>query len=105
MLAGNLRYYIEIYKPTLTEDEYGQQKETYTKVKATKADVIFGSGRKEEQNQEEIFTYPKTFVIRSYHTIMERYRIKFQGKMYRILNIDVDRRAGKISITTELIID
>jgi head-tail adaptor len=103
MQSGLLNELIEIYKPVIDKNEYGEQVQVYVKFKETKAQVIYNSGNRSTSNNEIVFNYYQTFKIRRYHEIMENYQIKYKGKFYRILSIEDIRQYNHKVITTELI--
>lgn len=101
--AGTFRYYINIYKPTLTVGDFGQQTEEFEEFHCTKAAVQFFTGARDIQNTEVLYNYPVTFEVRMFTRVDERCRIKFQGRWYRILSIIDDIHLQKKIINTELI--
>lgn len=103
MQAGKLNELIEIYKPSISQNEYGEQVQVYNKVKDTRAQVIYDSGNRNTSNNEVIYNYQKTFKVRRYIELMENYQIKYKNKMFRILSIEDIRQYNHKVITAELI--
>lgn len=103
MQAGLLNELIEIYKPELTINEYGEQVQTFVKSYETKARVIHSSGSRNIENNEIVNNYSKTLQLRYYVDINETYQIKYQGKMYRVTSIEEVRQYNYKEIIVELI--
>ena len=103
MQAGKLNELIEIYKPSISQNEYGEQVQVYNKVKDTRVQVIYDSGNRNTSNNEVIYNYQKTFKVRRYIELMENYQIKYKNKMFRILSIEDIRQYNHKVITAELI--
>lgn len=105
MDAGSLKERIEIYKTTLTKNEVGEEQNDWVLKTETRSKVTNNSGSRNEENNEIVYNYIKTFEVRSYVDISEFDRIKWDGKFYRILNIDINKEYQKQIIQTELIND
>ena len=103
MNAGRLNETLEIWKPTITRDEYGNQKTTFAFAFSTRCDHIYKSGNREIDNDEVVYIYSKTFVVRIYHNIDEFDHIKYNGKFYRILEIERDKDRQMMTIEAVLI--
>ena len=103
MQAGLLNELIEIYKPSIETNEFGEQVQVYNKVKDTRAQVIYDSGNRNTSDNEVIYNYQKTFKVRRYIELMENYQIKYKNKMFRILSIEDIRQYNHKVITAELI--
>ena len=105
MRAGSLQFVIEVLKPDIEKNVYGEDYCTYVHKFGTRANVIYNNGNRTVENDEIIFAYDVTFQIRMYHffNINEKDRIVFAGKQYRILSIEVQKLAQLINIRTEQI--
>lgn len=103
MQAGLLNELIEIYKPSIESNEYGEQVQVYAKNYDTRAQVIYDNGNRTASNNEIVFNYTKTFKIRRYIEVMENYQIKYKNKFYRILSIEDIRQYNHKVVTAELI--
>lgn len=103
MQAGKLNELIEIYKPSISQNEYGEQCQIYQKCYETKAEVVYNSGNRGISNNEVVYDYQKTFKIRRYVEVMENYQLKYKGKMYRILSIEDIRQYNHKVVRAELI--
>lgn len=104
MQAGLLNELVEIYKPSIDSNEFGEQVQVYIKRVDTKAQVIYdSSGQRNTSNNEIIYNYQKTFKLRRYIELMENYQLKYKGKMYRILSIEDIRQYNHKVVRAELI--
>ena len=101
MNAGKLNEIIEILKPVIIRDDYGNQKTTYQVAYRTRAYVQHSNGGREIDNSEVVYLYNKTFEVRMYHQISDYDRIRYGNKYYRILNIEKDRTRQELIIETE----
>lgn len=105
MRAGLLTEQIEIWSKHLTVNEFGEEVEDWIKTYKTRARLVHDGGSRVVSNDEIVFTHSKTFQIRQYVPINELDRILWNGKFYRILNIEPDRVQMNQTIKTELIND
>lgn len=105
MNAGILNEIIEIYEPNITIDEFGNQHTDYIKKYETRASVSHRSGSRETTNEEVIYVYSKTFKVRMYVPIEEFDWIKYNGKFWRIQQIEKDKPKQQLTIETELVND
>lgn len=103
MRAGQLDKPIEIYQPNVTVDEFGHQSTDYVKIYETRANVSHKTGSREAVNDEVIYVYSKTFKVRSYVPVGDFCWIKYNGKFWRILQIEPDKRMQQLTIETELV--
>lgn len=105
MRAGLLTEQIEIWSKQLTVNDFGEEVEDWIKTYQTRARLVHDGGSRVVSNDEILFTHSKTFQIRQYVPINELDRIFWNGKFYRILNIEPDRVQMNQTIKTELIND
>lgn len=87
MRAGGLKYSIEILKSTEVINEFGEREETWETAIETKADAISKSGTRINDVHELVPFYSVEFRIRKYHPVDENMRVKFGGRLYRILAV------------------
>ena len=105
MIAGILNEVIEIWTPTIVRDEFGNQHTEYQYNFSTRASVSHKTGNRQIDNDEVVYIYSKTFKVSYYHNIDEFSHIKWNGKMYRIMEIEPNKRTQELTIETELIDD
>jgi head-tail adaptor len=103
MIAGQLTEIVELYKPVIVVNDYGEQSTEYQLYNKTRARLLHNSGNREIVNSELFYSYTKTFVFRHYVNIDELNRIKWNGKFYKILDITPDKARMNIEVRTELI--
>lgn len=105
MRAGLLTEQIEIWSKQLTINDFGEEVEEWIKTYQTRARLVYDGGSRVVSNDEVVFTNSKTFQIRDYVPVSELDRIFWNGKYYRILNIEPDKIQMNQTIKTELIND
>lgn len=103
MKAGLLNEQIAIYTPSITKDEYGQEKTEYVLKCYTRARIRHDGGNRAIENDEVVFNHTKTFEVRRYVNVLETDRIYWKNKKYRILNIEPDRILQSQIIKAELV--
>lgn len=104
MQAGRLNEIIVIQRQNYSRGEYGETKiEEWYDLKKTRACVKYISGVRTDDNSELFFGHNVVFEIRIYHDIRNLDRIKFEDRLYRIMNIEKDKTVQRYIITTELI--
>lgn len=84
MIAGRLKYIIQIFKPIITRNEFGETEEQYELTYRTRAQLIFNGGNRSNENNEIIYSNYYLVRVRNYVTVGEFDRIKFNNKWYRI---------------------
>lgn len=105
MRAGLLKETIEVWEKTLTTNDFGEETEEWTLKYTTKARLVHNGGNRVIENSEVFFAHTKTFEVRDYVAVDDYDRIVWNGKKYRILNIEPDKAQMKLTIKTELIDD
>ena len=103
MVAGTLTEIITILKHSIVISEYGDQSDTYTPARTTRADVIYRSGNRTDSNNEAFYAYHRTLVVRKYIDVNEFDRIKWNDKIWRILSIDANRIKNSKILEIELV--
>lgn len=101
--AGLLEKLIEIYKPQITINEYGEQNEEFVYYKTIRAREIYNSGSRNNENGDITYNYQRTFEVRHYQPISERDRIKYNGKMYIILSVEPRDRDNYLRIDCDIV--
>lgn len=100
MRAGLLQHNIEVWKPEMVTNEYGEVEETMVKAYSTRARLIHRSGSKTIENREVVYPYNFTFEVYRYNIINENDQIRHNGKKYDILSIMDLREENKLVIET-----
>lgn len=103
MIAGNLRYKIEILTPSKTKGEYGAEKEIFVNYMTLRAAKKELSGTKGMDNNEIFNSYKIEFTIYYRKGINETMRIRYNDRDYKINFIkEIGYKEG-LTIDTELI--
>jgi head-tail adaptor len=103
MKAGILKEKIEIYEPVITTTDYGDTKTTWSLFYTTHAAVMHNGGSRGNENNEVFYSTNKTFIIRHYVPVVEKMRIKFEGKYYQITSIIPNKYFNDKEIQTQLV--
>lgn len=103
MIAGRLNEVVKIYNVTANVNEYGERVEEYVLAMTTRARVEYNTGGRQNENDEIVFNYTKTFNLRSYVPVFDTSHIEWQGKQYRVLSVEKRREYNDIVVVTELI--
>lgn len=101
--AGLLRHTVTFMTPTITRDAFGEQATEWVDVLSTRARVVYGGGSRRVANNEELNAYNVTFTVRSYHSINDQMRIKFNGRVYAIESLNIDAIAQQAVIITSVV--
>ena len=105
MRAGLLTERIEILQPDVATNDFGEETTNWVSIYTTKARLVHTGGNRMNVNDEILYTYTKTFQIRNYVPVQDFYRILWNGKQYRILDIEPEKQQQQITIKTELVND
>lgn len=103
MRAGQLTELITILKLSVTQNDYGEQQDTYTEAGTTRANITPLSGGRTDENSEIFYEHTYRFIVRKYVNIGDFDRIRWNDKEYRVLNINQDRFLNQKVINAELI--
>lgn len=103
MKAGILKEKIEIYQPIITTTEYGNTEYSWTLFYTTRASVLHNGGSRGTENSEMFYSQNKTFIVRHYVPVVEKMRIKFEGKYYQITCIIPNKYFNDKEVQTQLV--
>lgn len=103
--AGQLNEKIEIYKVNWVKNDYGSQVEELELRTSTRAKLMNLSGNRMVENDEIVHNYSKSFLVRFYVEVEDYDKILWNGKYYRVIDIQEDRQYQEKIINTELIND
>ena len=102
MNAGELDEIIEILRKKTTTNRFGEEVESYVSQGTYKAHVWHRSGGRRYTNSEVVYDYAKTLQVRIYVPIDENLDvIKWEGKKYRILDVDKNKELQCKTINIE----
>lgn len=105
MQAGRLTEDITITRPTVTQNEYGEQITTYSTVETCKAyaEYITGGSGRTETNEEITYNSIYMFTV-YYHVNIKNYDvIEYDGNKYNVVFIQPNRTANYKKIKCEAI--
>lgn len=104
MRAGTLQEVIEIYRSTITKNQYGEEVTEWNLIKTTRAKLDHTSQNTRGLTNDEVtYIYTKTLTVRFYIDIQEFDRIKWNNQYYRILDITPNKKLQQKEIKIELI--
>lgn len=101
--SGRLNEIIEIWIQDVYTSEYGDTDIRYKFAANARALVDHTTGSLSVENLELFNNYQKNFTVRFHTDVHDTDRIKYNGKFYRIITIDIDRPKQIKIIQTELI--
>jgi head-tail adaptor len=105
MRAGLLKEPIRILENVITINDFGEQSETWRVKSETRARLVNDGGDRTIINGEIFYSNIKTFEVRYYVDIEDFDRVEWDGKQYRVLNIQPDKLKQNKTIRTELVND
>ena len=105
MRAGLLKEPIEVWRKIVTRNDYGEETEDWYCNYRTRARLLHDGGSRVIDNQQVFYEHAKTFEIRLYVPVDDYDKILWNGKFYRITNIEPDTQTQKQIVKTELIDD
>lgn len=103
MKAGTLKYLIEIYKPIITETEYGDTNVEWEFHYKTHANMMYNSGSRINENNEIFYPTTRTFIVRHYVPVKETMRVKFEDKYYQIVSVNPNKYYNDTEIIADLV--
>ena len=92
MIAGRLNKPIVIERsPASSPNILGEEPQTETRREYTRADVVWGAGRRDTSNLEISYPYDVTFIVWSYFhgRVEEGDIVVYLGKKYQIVSLEV----------------
>jgi SPP1 family predicted phage head-tail adaptor len=105
MRAGLLTEQIDIIESVLTVNDFGEETEEWVTKYSTRARLVHNGGNRLLVNNEVTYSNIKTFQVRYYVPVDDFDRIRWEGKVYRILNIEPNKAQQNKTIKTELVND
>ena len=101
MRAGLLNQPIEIYKPSVTVNEVGEQVTTYILYRETKARIVYNRQSVGNYNGDVTAPVQKQIEVRIYNDVTEYDRILLGGRYYVVTEVETDEqtRCKRVTIT------
>ena len=103
MMAGQYNEIIRLFRSIEVENEYGEREIMQELVTTTRAKVETTSGNRQNENNEIVYNYSKTFYVRTYVPVENTSIIEYDDKKYRVITHDKRKEYNDIKIVTELI--
>lgn len=88
MIAGKMKYKIQLLEPQREEDRMGAKKVSYRETRTVWAERVSASGGRSEEVGEHFPSYSVQYNIRDVHPVQENWRIKqLGGYLYTVTAI------------------
>ena len=95
MIAGRMKYKLTLLKPSVTTNDYGEEKPEYTETVTVHAERVKHSGNRSEEVAEHFPDYRVSWNIRDAHTVAENWRVQqLGGYLYTVLAIEPNLDKG-----------
>ena len=95
MRAGEMKYRLQLLKPTATTNDYGEEATTYEPIRTVWAERKKQSGNRSEEVGEHFPAHTAEFNIRDAHPVQENWRAQqLGGNLYTIVSIIPNRDKG-----------
>lgn len=105
MRAGLFKEQIEIIRAEITKNDFGEETTEWKTIYNTRARLIHDSGSRNLSNEEIVYSYIKTIMVRYYVPVEEFDRIMWNGKTFRIHEIEPSEDKSFKTIKIELVND
>lgn len=105
MNAGDLNEVITVYSVEYVKNNFGEEVETMVEKFKTRACIWHRSGGRRLSNDSIVYDYTKTIQVRYYVDISDLDIIKWEGKYYRIADIEPNKRDMCKTINIEEIVE
>lgn len=88
MIAGKMKYRLQLLEPHRVEDRMGAKKVTYEATRIVHAERVSTSGSRSEEVGEHFAAYSTRYNIRDVHPVQENWRVKqLGGYLYSVTAI------------------
>lgn len=103
MNAGMLTEKIEIFRKRIVVNDYSEEVEEWERICTTRAGLKHKSGGVTVEGKEITSMYTKEFLMWYYVNIDEFDRIKWENKLYNVLDITPNKENNNKTVTVELV--
>ena len=93
---------IDVYRPTRTQNSFGEWDDIYTFYKTYRAGLLAQTMNKNVTEDEYYHPMFKEFIVRAYADIKETDRVKFEDKLYNITSVEQNQYFNNKQIKCEL---
>lgn len=88
MRAGEMKYRLQLLKPTATTNDYGEEATTYEPIRTVWAERKKQIGNRSEEVGEHFPDYRTEFNVRDAHPVKENWRVQqLGGYLYTVVSI------------------
>lgn len=88
MRAGEMKYKLQLLKPSVVTNDFGEEKPSYEYIRTIWAERVKQSGVRSEEVGEHFPDYSVEFNIRDAHPVEENWRVQqLGGYLYTVTNI------------------
>lgn len=95
MIAGRLKYRLQLFRPAADADNFGEQVGGYTPTVIVRAERVKFSGSRRQEAAEQFSDYRAEFRIRAAHEVGEGWRVEqLGGKLYDVVAIEPNADRG-----------
>lgn len=102
MLAGRLRYKLELLEPRTVANGFGEEQLEYVATRTVRAERVKLSGNRSEEVAEHFADYRVEFNIRDAHTVSENWRVRQPGGYtFTVVNIIPNPERGMLTLVCE----
>lgn len=105
MRAGLFKEQIDIIRAEITKNDFGEETTEWKSIYKTRARLVHVHGSRNIYNEEIVYSYVKTMMVRYYVPVEEFDRIKWNDNLYRILEIEPSDDKSYKTIKIEIIND
>lgn len=105
MRAGLFKEPIEVLKNVITKNDFGEEKSEWVSMFKTRARLIHDNGSRGIYNDGIVYTYQKTLNVRYYIPVGDFDRIKLNGRIYQIQEIEPSDDKSYKTIRMEVLND
>lgn len=102
MIAGRMRYKLEMFRPERVTDNFGAEKDTFVSVGICHAERVKITGTARDEVGEHFADYRAVFRVRDAHAIKEQWRVQeLGGLLYVVASIEPNRERGMLTLNCE----
>ncbi len=104
MIAGRLKYRLQLYKPEESAGKFGMEASSYTESRTIRAERVNIRGDRRIELHEIYPDYKVTYRVRSSHSdITEGWRLREVGTsmLFEVCNVIPDKERGLLTLECE----
>lgn len=101
--AGLLTERITLLDLEHVKNTYGEDKSYWVDGETLRARVQFRSGSRGEENAEVWNPTMVTFLLRVHTPVTDKMRIKWQGRQYHVVSVNMEPRLQQQTVVAELV--